>query len=148
MVASDTNTRKALNQCSWITYVKVPKPIWFISCPGCGLLVMGWSVFNMVGKIPHEVSDEVCGFGCHLVKRVELRLIDQPCVESDVELRFYFTSRPFGDRKKAPKLNSAAAFESFRDIGHYRDSGTAYLIAKSEISSERALLRRVIDRVG
>jgi len=99
----------------------------------------------VVGQIPHEASDQASSFGCHPVKRVESSLVDQLSIESDVELCIYFTSRTFGDGKKASKLNTSASFETFRDIGHYGNSGTTYLIAKSEVTRERAVVRHGID---
>jgi hypothetical protein len=57
-------------------------------------------VSNMAAQIPQKFCDEVLKPGLHFVKRVELRLLDQPGVESHGEFGPNFSQQTLQRRKE------------------------------------------------
>src|SRR5262249_7699393 len=87
-------------------------------------------------QVADEAADQSSGFRHEFMSRFKLFLIDEAIIQRHVELRSYFAARTLGYRQELNELFISVTFESFSDVGHYRNRGTLNLVAQAEISAE------------
>src|SRR3954467_12057433 len=68
-----------------------------------------------------------------------------PNIAGNVQLSAQLRARCFRNAKESMKLARARAFVALCDVGRYRDSGTANLVAKSEVRRERTAHRDIVN---
>ena len=83
-----------------------------------------------------------------VIKRLVLVVSDIVLVLCNLKLCPHFSAGAFGDVEKMNEFGFATSFESFGDVGHNRDAGSANLVNQAEITCKIIALCDFIDSVG